>query len=116
MLSTLALGKAPLKNIKIAYATLDAAAVITLAAASDTRYVLHEVQWSYSAAPAAGALTVAVGVGPTTILSVDITAAGPGAFQLLKFGALGEQMIITLADPGGSIVSKLSVTYSKQTI
>jgi hypothetical protein len=82
-----------------------------LAATTGVRYVIHNIQWSYSAAPTGGKLTVQVGAGPTTVLDLDITAAGPGGYNLVIPGGMSEQIIVGLA-AGGSTVGKLNIQYS----
>lgn len=100
------------------YATdTNAAVTVTLAATEGVLHVLDSVDWSYSAAPTNGALTVAV--DGTTIMSVDITEAGPGFLSWATeqsdglhgplATATGKAMTITLADGGSSNVGKLNV-------
>ena len=90
------------------YTTLDAAAVVTITGQAGRKIVVEQVIWSYSAAPTGGAITIADG---TTTLSWDVTAAG---FNECTFSpplafASGATVTVTLADPGGTIVSKLIV-------
>lgn len=88
------------------YATLDAAAVVTITASALPVYV-RNVVCSYSAAPTGGALTITQGA--TTFFSIDITTAGPHVIPVdLKFAG-GANVVVTLADPGGTVVSKLNV-------
>jgi hypothetical protein len=93
------------------YATAtNAAAVVTYAAAGvEIAHSIAGVSWSYSAAPTGGSLTIAD--GSNTILSVDITAAGPGFlnFSPSKIGTPNQSMTITLAAGGSGIVGKLTV-------
>ena len=90
------------------YETLDAAATVTITGQTGRRVTVSQVIWSYSAAPTGGAVTIADG---TTTLSWDVTAAG---FDECTFSpplafAAGATVTVTLADPGGAIVSKLIV-------
>ena len=88
------------------YETLDAAAAITITGQTARRVVVEQVIWSYSAAPANGAVTITDG---TTTLSWDVTSAGFGqcTFSPPLAFAVATNVVITLADPGGAIVSKL---------
>lgn len=83
----------------------NAAAIITLAAVAGQRNIVEAIQWSYSAAPTNGRLTVVDGV--TTVLDIDITAAGPGGFGLTIPGSVNSAVVITLA-AGGSLIGKLN--------
>lgn len=88
------------------YTTLDAAAVVTVTGQAGRKVVVEQVIWSYSSAPTGGAITITDG---TTTLSWDITAAG---FDECTFSpplafVTGANVTITLADPGGAIVSKV---------
>lgn len=90
------------------YATLDAAATVTVTGQAGRKVVVEQVIWSYSAAPTGGAVTITDG---TVTLSWDVTAAG---FDQCLFSpplafAAGTNVTVTLADPGGAIVSKLIV-------
>ena len=94
------------------YSTLDAAASVTITGTTGKKVIIRQVVWSYSAAPANGALTITDGQGsPTTYFSVDITAAGPGSITFDPPIAMPVSLspVVTLADPGGAIVSKLWV-------
>ena len=96
------------------YDTLDAAAVVTITGQAGRKIVVSQVIWSYSSAPTGGAVTIADG---TTTLSWDVTAAGPGSVSFtppLAF-AVGATVTVTVADPGGAIVSKLVVNAYVQT-
>lgn len=93
-----------------AVAADDTDVVITLAALSNHRHILHGVQWSYDAAPGAddGMLTVEDGAG-TTIFEVDIGATlGVGSLNLLLPGSLNTAMVITLNAGGAAVMGKLN--------
>lgn len=92
--------------------TANAAAVITLAAVADKVHCIHQLQWSYSAAPVAGKLTVTVG-GVTTF-EVDVTSAGPGGFGLELPGSVNSAVVIILAAGGGTTVGKLNIQYTTE--
>lgn len=85
------------------------AAVVTLTALAGQRRIINAVQWSYTAAPTGGRLTISDG---TTRFDVDITAAGPGGFGLCIPGDAGTEVVITLAAGGAGIVGKLNVQSS----
>ncbi len=88
------------------------AAVITIAAldsntTNNQRIELEFVGWSYDAAPTGGNLKIESPSG-TTLMTLDITAAGPGFIPFSGScirGAAGQAMIITLAD--GSVGNKV---------
>ena len=91
------------------YATLDAAASVTVTGATGKKVIVRQVVWSYSSAPTGGSLTITDGTD--TFFSIDITAAGPGqvTFDPPMALTVSTNGIITLADPQGSVVSKLWV-------
>ena len=96
------------------YATLDDVAVVTITGQAARKVVISQVIWSYNSAPTGGAITIADG---TTTLSWDVTAAGPGSVTFtppLAF-AVGANVTVTIADPGGAIVSKVIVNAYVQT-
>lgn len=96
-------------------------AVVTLAAAAQTIHAIRSIHCSYSAAPTGGRLTVVA--GSTTLLDVDITAAGPTVFlfdadcPLYKtvigttYENTGEAVVVTLYSGAGAVVGKLNVRY-----
>lgn len=88
------------------------AAVITLAAVAGKKHWLHSIQWSYSADPTGGRLTVVTGV--TTRFDVDITTGGPGGFSLEIVADENEAMVITLASGAGAVVGKINAQYSTE--
>ena len=80
-------------------------AVNSIVANAAQRFIVHGIQWSYSAAPTNGRLTVSDG---TTRVDLDITAAGPGAISCAIPCDYGAALTITLAAGGGTVVGKLS--------
>jgi len=87
-----------------------AASAITIVApaASSGRFILIErVDWSYSAAPTGGRLTITDGT--STFFDIDITAAGPGFAEVYRRITKETNAIVTLAAPGGAVVGKLNV-------
>jgi hypothetical protein len=89
-----------------------AATTITLAAATNYAFTIQDIQWSYSAAPTGGKLTIAN--DGVTELEFDITAAGPGSLSLYFPGTVSKAVVVTLAAPGGAVVGKLNVQYTKE--
>lgn len=86
------------------------AAVVTYAAAGvGVAHVLSGIAWSYSGTPTAGNLKVEDGAA--TVLSLDITSAGPGfiPFDPPKKGAANSALVITLAAGGSGVSGKVSV-------
>jgi len=89
-------------------------AVFTKAADASEFWCVGRVDWSYSAAPTGGKLTIAY--AGTTALEIDITSAGPGYIRFtfpdyLHNGFVkNEALTVTLAD-GGSTTQKLTVRY-----
>lgn len=86
------------------------AVTITIAAVATEKHVLDWVQWSYSAA---GAGSLSITVDGTTVMQLDITAAGPGSLDLSAapiYGAINEAVVITLAAVTGA-VGKLNCRY-----
>ncbi len=78
-------------------------AVVVLAAVAAQAWSLSQIAWSYSAAPAAGSLTIAWGTVSMVFL---ITAGGPGQLlfpQPLRF-PINTVVTITLAAGGGVVV------------
>jgi hypothetical protein len=85
------------------------AVVITLPAVENRRSVLHGVQWSYSAAPTGGKLTITTNA--VTIFEEDITASGPGGHTIVLPSLNNTTMVITLASGAGAVVGKLNVQH-----
>jgi hypothetical protein len=101
----------PASTTDVSAPASNTAAVVTYAAVSDRRHAVSGVAWSYSAAPTGGNLKIEDGSG-TTVFSLDITAAGPGAFYFSpspKVGSLNTALILTLAAGGSGVSGKLSV-------
>lgn len=89
-----------------------AAVSITLAAVTgpDRKRVIDRVDWSYSAAPTGGRLTIASGAQAT--YDLDIAAAGPGVVDFSRGGFKGlaaTSLVVTLAGGGGAVVGKLNI-------
>lgn len=88
-----------------------AAVAITVVGVGGYRHYLASCFWSYSAAPTAGALTIAGLNGED--LAMDITAAGPGPMGFPPVaGAVGTDLVVTLAGGGGAVVGKLTIFYA----
>ena len=90
-----------------------AAAVVTLPAldvTSPAKQTVHTVQWSYSATPANGRLTIVDSV-PNTLLDVDITASGPGGLSGYWMGT--GALTITLGGVAAT-QGKLSVQSTRE--
>jgi hypothetical protein len=106
-------GVAPQNVINNVHAPVAAtAAVITLAAPGTNevkRHVIHGIQWSYTAAPTGGRLTIVSTTGSVVELDIDITAAGPGALGTPISGVINSEVVITLASGAGGVVGKLNV-------
>lgn len=87
-------------------------AIVTIAASATGAW--HEIEgiyWSYDAAPTGGSLLVESPSG-TTLLSLSITAAGPGFLPFSGSclrGATSQAMIITLAAGGSGVTGKINV-------
>jgi hypothetical protein len=83
------------------------AVVITKTGVAAFRWCLHGVQWSYSASPTGGKLTIASGA--TILYETDIIAGGPGGHNIYLEAANGTDLVITLASGAGTVVGKLNV-------
>jgi hypothetical protein len=86
------------------------AAVVTYAAAgSGVSHVLGGISWSYNATPTGG--NIKIEDGATTVLSLDITSAGPGyiPFARAKKGTANTALVVTLAAGGSGVSGKLSI-------
>lgn len=86
-----------------------AAATLTKSApGSGKRYAFAGIVWSYSAAPTGGALTVTI--GGRTLMTFDITSAGPGFIPTPIYkGGDNEALVVTLAAPGGAVIGKVGL-------
>ncbi len=87
-----------------------AASAITVAApatGSGKSVLIERVDWSYSAAPTGGGLTVTDGT--LTFFSIDITAGGQGSAEINRRITLETNAVVTLLAPGGAVVGKLNV-------
>jgi hypothetical protein len=85
------------------------AATVTFAAVAGQSHRLTFLVVSYSGAPTGGRLTVADGA--TTIIDIDVTAAGPFVVPLPNGGIKGTvatAMTITLAAGGAGVAGKVS--------
>lgn len=108
-----ALGVAPSVDVgtpqDVAVGAPGAAATVTYPAVVGLRHGVSGFLISYSAAPTGGRLTVLDGA--TTILDLDVTAAGPTPIALSRSlaGSINTAMTITLAGGGGAVVGKLTV-------
>mgnify|MGYP007071568101 CR=1 FL=1 len=85
---------------------------LTYAAAADTAHVIGGVQWSYSAAPTSGSLTIQSPSG-STVFAVDVTAAGPGfmPFWPPVQGKTNTAMIVTLSSGSTGVIGKINATH-----
>lgn len=91
----------------------DAAAVVTMEAETDQYHSIRWIGGGYSAAPAALSLLTVV-FGSTTTYQTYILTNVPFHFEFDPGNAtktLNEACVVTLSDPAGSIVSKLTVGY-----
>ncbi len=91
-------------------------AVVTIAAATEEKWVIRDIGYSYDEAPGAdsGMLTVE-SPSATVIWEVDIGAqAGPGHinfFHGLQATAENQAVIVTLNAGGATTMGKLNVNY-----
>lgn len=93
----------------VAVGAAGGSASVAYAAVPNRQHKIAGVLASYSAAPTGGRLTVADGA--TTILDVDLTAAGPTPIALPRpmKGSTNTTLTVALAAGGGVIVPKLTV-------
>jgi hypothetical protein len=85
-------------------------AVVTYAAGgAGVQHCIGGIAWSYNNTPTGGNLLVQDGA--TTILSLDITAGGPGYIQFVppKKGTANQALTVTLAAAGASVSGKVSI-------
>ena len=87
------------------------AVAITLAANADEYHVLHAIQYSYTAAPTNGGITVTI--GGTTVFDFDIVGTEDTIeFPKPIYQNKNEAMVITLKAGGAAIVGSLNVQTS----
>ena len=85
---------------------------ITLNAVAGNYHILDWLSWSYAADPTNGAITITDTTNNTVLMSVDVTAGGPGEFM---FGDRGFPTLkatalkVLMAD--GSQTKKLTIQY-----
>jgi hypothetical protein len=94
------------------YGTASSNTAVTKTYAADTKY-RHEIAsviCSYSGT-ATGGLTITENSGGTTLLDIDIVAAGEHVIPLSKFrnSAKNLDMVVTLKAGGSGVVGKLTV-------
>lgn len=90
---------------------VNTAAVVTVAApGAGVRNVVGSVEWSYDAAPTAGALTIEDGAG-NTVFKVDISLSGPGGFVWFvpKRMTANTDTVVTLAAAGAAVSGIVNV-------
>lgn len=90
--------------------TVAASVSVNFAAVTDFRRIIHGLQWSYSAAPTGGKITVLDGAN--TIFETDVTASGPGQTDAVLVGSVGSSTTITLASGAGSVLGKVNYQVS----
>jgi len=85
------------------------AAVVTYTGAAGSSHVIAGIAWSYDGAPTGGNLLVED--DSDTVLSLDVTAAGPGfiPFSVPKRATAGNDLVVTLAAGGAGVTGKVSV-------
>ncbi len=96
-------------DVTAATAAANTAVVTTYAAVAGQRHRLSWLAFSYSAAPAAGRLTVTD--GGATILDLDTLTLQESAIPLPPGGLQGsvnQPMVVTLAAGGAAVVGKLN--------
>jgi hypothetical protein len=83
------------------------AAVATIPGAGAAGVSGVNVLWSYSATPTNGNLLIQH--GSTTILSLDITNAGPGFLPIPISNTGAQNLVATLAAGGTGVLSKIAL-------
>ena len=100
-----------LATTKLHAPAANTAAVVTMAAGgAGVSNILAAIYWSYNAAPTGGNLKIENGAG-STVLSVDVTAAGPGFLQFdppLR-GTANTALVVTLAAGGEAATGKVNL-------
>ena len=87
------------------------AATITLAAAADTRHVLHAIQYSYAGTITTAGITVSV--AGSDVFDIDVTIKeGTIEFHAPIYTSENEAMVITIKAGGGTSVGKLNTQTS----
>jgi hypothetical protein len=91
-------------------------AVVTLAAAANTRHVVDFLLWNYDSAPAAGKITIVFTTGGsvTTFTMTIGTTAGWNQLDLGSAPIVGDEntaVTITLASGAGAVKGELHVAY-----
>jgi hypothetical protein len=88
------------------------AAVVTFASVEGRSHVIWAIEWSYSAGPTGGSVTITD--GGVVMLQLDITAGGPGSilFEPPKKAYRGNAVVVTLAAGGAGISGKLNVAHT----
>ena len=94
------------------YPASNTAAVITIAAVAGFQHFIHGVQWSYSAEPTGGRLTVTVNA--VTVWDADVISGGPGGFSFEIPGGTNQAVVITLAAGGAGITGKLNCQHTTE--
>ncbi len=86
----------------------NAAAVVTFAAVAGKRHIITGVAWSYDATPTGGSIVVSDNLAGT-LLSLTITASGPGfiPFPMPMASDVGAVLTITLAAAGAAVSGRV---------
>ena len=93
-----------------------AAAAVTYTAQTNQRHMIWQIDYGYSASPAAPGTLKIEDVSGTTVFLLPVTDAGP---QQIKFNppligaAVNTAMIVTLSDGGASVVGYVNVTHTE---
>lgn len=98
-------------NSRFVQSGANAAASITLSANAFIEPSISNISYSYSGVPTGGSIKVEDGSG-NTIAFWYVVAAGPGNIPLPPslHGTLNNNLIVTIAAGGGSVVGTLLVT------
>lgn len=86
------------------------AAVVTLAAETNTVHVLHAAHGGYDAAPTAGKL-LTIAIGGSTVRAIPVAVAGPFSIKFPRGlrGTKNQALVVTLAAGGAGITGKVSI-------
>lgn len=92
----------------------NAAAAVTLAATPYRSHLLYGLDWSYSAAPTSGLLSVTD--GGTVVFAQAVTASGPGfhRWDPPKAFTRGNAVVVTLAAGGAGVEGRVSLAGRSQ--